>query len=259
MISHKSTSHHLQNTRSTTAGYIEFASLGNLQAKLGHTFSESALLIQALTHRSFSVHHNERLEFLGDSVLNCAIARLIFARHPAMPEGDLSRLRANLVNQKVLAAIATELAIGKLLRLGEGEIKTGGANRPSILADCVEALLGATFLDADFSAAQIMVERLFAGRLQAADSNIAPAKDAKTTLQEWLQARHLPLPEYQVTKIAGDAHRQIFEVRCQLESAGISTLGSGSNRRIAEQEAAATAYAALHAQNMVKNVPPSAT
>ena len=202
-------------------------------------------MVQALTHRSFSVHHNERLEFLGDSVLNCAIAKLIFDRHAAMPEGELSRLRANLVNQNILAEIATELAIGPLLRLGEGELKTGGMSRPSILADAVEALLGSTLLDADFTTVYMMIERLFSSRLNSLDDSAAPIKDAKTALQEWLQARHLPLPEYIVAKIEGEAHKQIFEVGCAVASEGISTTGRGHSRRAAEQDAAARAYAQL--------------
>lgn len=207
--------------------------------------------MQALTHRSFNAKHNERLEFLGDSILNCAIAKLIFDRHAAMPEGELSRLRANLVNQQVLAEIATELDIGPMLRLGEGEIKTGGASRPSILADAVEALLGATFLDAGFDEAFAVVSRLFAERLSTVDSKTAPSKDAKTALQEWLQARYLPLPQYVVAKIAGEAHKQVFEVHCTIASQAISTAGTGQSRRLAEQDAAAKAYAAILAQNKV--------
>ena len=220
-----------------------------MQAELGHIFVDTALLAQALTHRSFGASHNERLEFLGDSILNCAIAKLIFERHPAKPEGELSRLRANLVNQNVLAEIASKLGIGALLRLGEGEIKTGGATRPSILADAVEALLGAAFLDAGFEAAFAMVERLFADRLIVADSNTTASKDAKTMLQEWLQARRLPLPVYVVAKISGEAHQQIFEVSCAVgagaEAEKISTSGLGASRRIAEQDAAMKAYAVI--------------
>ena len=213
-------------------------------------------MAQALTHRSFGVQHNERLEFLGDSVLNCAIAKLTFDRHVTMPEGELSRLRANLVNQNILAEIAAELAIGPLLRLGEGELKTGGMSRPSILADAVEALLGATFLDADFATVYAMVERLFSSRLNSLDDSAAPSKDAKTALQEWLQARHVSLPEYVLAKIEGEAHQQIFEVRCTVTSEGISTTGRGHSRRSAEQDAANQAYAVLFKQ---KNATQSAT
>ena len=197
-----------------------------------------------MTHRSYGVPHNERLEFLGDSILNCAIARMIFDRYDAMPEGDLSRLRANLVNQAVLAEVATSLNIGNLLRLGEGELKTGGAARPSILADAVEALLGAIFLDAGFERAQTVVAFLFSSRIDSL-SQQAPAKDAKTALQEWLQAHRLPLPHYAVTKVAGEAHKQSFSVLCEIASEKISATGNGSSKRAAEQDAAAKVFAAL--------------
>ena len=215
-----------------------------LQHKFGYTFTQVALLEQALTHRSYGIPHNERLEFLGDSVLNCAIARLIFNRYEVMPEGELSRLRANLVNQAVLAEVATTLGLGALLRLGEGELKTGGTTRPSILADAVEALLGAIFLDAGFDRAQTAVESLFSARIDNL-SREAPAKDAKTALQEWLQARRLPLPRYVVAKIDGEAHKQMFSVQCEIESEKISATGNGPSRRAAEQSAAAQAYATL--------------
>jgi ribonuclease III len=215
-----------------------------LQEQLGHHFAQQNLLEQALTHRSYGVPHNERLEFLGDSVLNCTIARQIFERYRAMPEGDLSRLRANLVNQAVLAEVAAALNLGPLLRLGEGELKTGGAARPSILADTVEALLGAIFLDAGFERVQGVVNALFSSRIDEL-SRQAPAKDAKTALQEWLQARRLPLPRYTVAKVAGEAHKQVFSVLCELESQKISALGTGQSRRAAEQDAAAQAYARL--------------
>lgn len=217
----------------------------SIESKLGYTFIERALLVQATTHRSFGTPHNERLEFLGDSVLNCAIAKLIFDSHGAMPEGELSRLRANLVNQTILAEIAGELGVGPLLSLGEGELKTGGASRPSILADAVEALLGAAFLDAGFDSAYAMVERLFAERLNTVDGKTPPSKDGKTALQEWLQARHLPLPQYVVAKIGGEAHQQTFEVLCSVISECISTSGSGHSRRAAEQDAATKAFAVL--------------
>jgi ribonuclease-3 len=202
------------------------------------------LLEQALTHRSFGIPHNERLEFLGDSVLNCAIAHLIFSHYSAMPEGEMSRLRANLVNQSVLAEVATSLDIGNMLRLGEGELKTGGASRPSILADALEALLGAVFLDAGFDRAVLVVEMLFSARINALSCE-APAKDAKTALQEWLQANRLALPRYTVARIDGEAHKQMFFVRCDIESAKIAVTGSGPNRRAAEQSAAAQAFAEL--------------
>jgi ribonuclease III len=217
----------------------------SLERALGHSFTAPTFLAQALTHRSFGTPHNERLEFLGDSVLNCAIAQFIFHRFSGMPEGELSRLRANLVNQNVLAEIATELDLGSRIRLGEGEVKTGGAQRPSILADAVEALLGAVFLDAGFDAASKVVERLFAARFDEL-SLTKPSKDAKTQLQEWLQAKHLPLPTYTVTKIEGEAHKQMFQVQCLVKMNGAAqkaventvATGKGVSRRIAEQEAA---------------------
>jgi ribonuclease III len=217
-----------------------------LERKLGYTFTEPALLAQALTHRSFGVPNNERLEFLGDSILNCTVALLIYERYAAMPEGELSRLRANLVNQTVLAEIAAQLEVGPQLRLGEGEIKTGGANRPSILADAVEALLGAVFVDTGFDAARDLVKRLFDERL---DSIAKPTKDAKTALQEWLQAKHLALPQYSVARIAGAAHKQTFQVRCMVgepnEPGHIVAVGEGASRRAAEQQAAKQVLDAL--------------
>ncbi len=218
-----------------------------LEAKLGHVFSNSSLLSQALTHRSFGVPHNERLEFLGDSVLNCAIAKLIYDHFPEMPEGELSRLRSNLVNQAMLADIANELEVGVLMRLGEGELKTGGASRPSILADAIEALLGAIFLDAGFDPAQATVSRLYASRISVANEG-KPSKDSKTALQEWLQARRLPLPKYVVLKIEGEAHRQKFHVRCDVESQGVTAVGQGLSRRTAEQDAALQAFAHINNQ-----------
>ncbi len=213
----------------------------SLERKLGHSFAQRPLLTQALTHRSFGVPHNERLEFLGDGILNCAMAMLIYERFPTMPEGELSRLRANLVNQAILAEIALELDVGASLRLGEGEIKTGGAHRPSILADAVEALLGAVFVDAGFDAARALVQRLFDPRLGSGDVT-RPSKDAKTALQEWLQAKHMNLPQYHVTKIAGAAHQQTFQVRCEVGAEGDAihalAVGEGVSRRAAEQEAA---------------------
>ena len=219
-----------------------------IESRLGHRFAEPELLTQALTHRSFGVPHNERLEFLGDSVLNCAIATLIYGHYPEMPEGQLSRLRANLVNQASLAEIAVTLDLGNLLRLGEGEHKTGGAGRPSILADALEALLGAVFLDAGFDKAAATVQRLFAKRLESANDG-KPAKDAKTALQEWMQARRLPLPEYTVLKIEGEAHRQKFHVRCEISSQGVIAVGQGHSRRTAEQDAATQVFACITEQS----------
>ncbi len=219
-----------------------------LERKLGHTFVDGSLLQQALTHRSFGTPNNERLEFLGDSVLNCAVADALYVRFPEMPEGDLSRLRANLVNQPMLAEIAGEIGVAAHLRLGDGEIKTGGNERPSILADSVEALLGAVFLDGGFAAANAVIRKLFEPKLDHART-VSYGKDGKTALQEWLQARHLALPKYEVSRIEGEPHRQQFEVRCEVGNMSgalnIVTTGHGSTRRMAEQAAAATALQEL--------------
>ena len=217
-----------------------------LERKLDYKFTNASLLGQALTHRSFGAVHNERLEFLGDSVLNCCIARLVFEEFPAMSEGELSRLRANLVNQTILADVSAQLGLGQLLRLGDGELKTGGANRPSILADALEAILGAILLDSDFNSSTRVVQVLFAARIEAV-RNAKPVKDAKTGLQEWLQGKHVPLPQYTVTSIEGESHRQLFHVECEVATFELKTVGRGGSRRLAEQEAAALALAKLSA------------
>jgi len=208
---------------------------------IGHDFRDGTLLDRALTHRSSGATHNERLEFLGDGVLNCAIAAELYRRFPALPEGELSRLRAHFVNQQTLADIAGELGLGAALRLGEGEHKSGGAQRPSILADALEALLGAVFLDRGFDAACGVVGRLYAGLLDRADP-LELGKDPKTRLQEWLQARRMALPQYAVVATRGEAHAQTFEVECQVHALAVRTRGTGVSRRSAEQSAAAAAY-----------------
>jgi ribonuclease III len=218
-----------------------------IQRGLGHAFSSRALLEQALTHRSFSATHNERFEFLGDAVLDCIASDLLCERFPELPEGVLSRLRANLVKQGTLAEMAGELDLGSALRLGDGEVKTGGRTRPSILADALEALIGAVFLDAGYGAARLTVARLFGDRL----SGLNPAtdsRDPKTALQEWLQARHKPLPAYEISAVTGAAHAQAFRARCRIDVLGIVTEGEGSNRRHAEQAAAALALEQLQGQ-----------
>ena len=218
--------------------------LSELEQKLGHKFTNAALLSQALTHRSFGTGHNERLEFLGDSILNCCVASMIFDQFASMPEGELSRLRANLVNQSVLAEISAELGLGSLLRLGDGEIKTGGASRPSILGDALEAILGAVYLDANFESAARVVRVLFVSRIEIV-RDTKPVKDAKTGLQEWLQGKHLPLPEYTVKRIEGESHRQIFHVQCEVATFEVTANGCGASRRLAEQDAAAQALGIL--------------
>ena len=211
--------------------------LSGLQRRLGHTFSDPALLRRAVTHRSHAADHNERLEFVGDSLLNCVVAILLYERLPGLPEGDLSRLRAGLVNQSSLYEIAQSLDLGDELLLGEGELKSGGFRRPSILADGFEALLGAVYLDAGFDAVRGVVASLFSGRIDRARDE-PPAKDPKTALQENLQARRLPLPRYVVLAVGGEAHRQVFRVECRVDELGVVGVGEGASRRAAEQLAA---------------------
>jgi len=215
-----------------------------LQHALGYTFVRSELLTQALTHRSYGSVNNERLEFLGDSVLNCTVARALYDAFPDLPEGSLSRLRANLVRQETLAEIAVTLKLGDSLRLGEGELKSGGFRRPSILADALESLFGAVFLDAGFDGAQRVVRGLF-DPLVAQIDPMASGKDPKTELQELLQSRRLPLPDYRLIDTQGEAHDQDFIVECVLAKPALSTRGAGKSRRAAEQEAARQACAAL--------------
>jgi ribonuclease-3 len=209
--------------------------------QLGYQFHQPALLQRALTHRSYSSAHNERLEFLGDSVLNCTIAKYLYQTYPDMPEGDLSRLRSNLVNQQTLAKLAQQLHAGELLALGEGELKSAGARRPSILADALEAVFGAVLLDSDFATAEKVVLGLYVPFIATMDLQ-SLGKDAKTQLQEYLQGKKLPLPKYTVIEIKGEAHAQTFEVECEIEKLKIKTRGEGHSRRVAEQVAAEAAY-----------------
>jgi ribonuclease-3 len=214
--------------------------------KLGHTFVDEALFRTALTHRSFGLPNNERLEFLGDGILDFVIADALYHRFPELPEGDLSRLRANLVRQETLHRLALALGIGQFLRLGEGELKSGGAQRPSILADALEALFGAIYLDAGFKAAHAVIVTLYAPLID----ELKPGqfqKDAKTRLQEWLQGKKKALPRYQVIEATGAAHEQRFEVACEIDSPRLRTVGHGSSRRIAEQVAAEQALKELNA------------
>lgn len=214
---------------------------GDFGLRLGHRFADPDLLRRALTHRSFGATHNERLEYLGDSVVNCAVALALYHKFPALPEGELSRLRANLVNQQSLALIARRFSFGEQLRLGEGELKSGGARRPSMLADAVEAVVGAVFLDGGFDAARRVVAVLFGAALDTIDPAVS-GKDPKTLLQELLQGRRLALPQYSVVGTHGEAHEQLFEVECAIPELGIRSLGEGASRRSAEQEAARQAY-----------------
>lgn len=208
-----------------------------LQDRLQHQFSNPALLGRALTHRSFSADHNERLEFLGDAVLNLAVADLLYERLSELPEGDLSRIRANLVKQDTLHQLATELGLPEVIRLGEGEVRSGGSRRPSILGDALEAVIGAVYLDAGFAAAQSLVHRLFHA-VEINPQMQASAKDAKTELQEWLQGRKMKLPLYRVVGTLGVAHKQTFDVECEIAELNLTERGIGASRRAGEQAAA---------------------
>lgn len=209
--------------------------------QLGYSFTEPELLREALTHRSHSASHNERLEFLGDAVLNCAIAAVIYQCFPDLPEGHLSRLRANFVNQQALSDLALSLQMDKIIRLGEGELKSGGCHRPSILADAFEAVLGAIYLDSDYAQAEAVVRALHSSMMKSIDLK-TQGKDPKTLLQEFLQGQKLALPEYVLVTAIGKAHKQKFTVECVIPTLGIRTLGEGTSRRSAEQVAAKLAY-----------------
>jgi ribonuclease-3 len=217
-----------------------------LRDRLGYAFRRPELLAQALTHRSYGAAHNERLEFVGDAVLNCAIAAALYDRFSHVPEGELSRIRAALVNRESLARLARALDVGAALKLGEGEQRSGGATRPSILADALEALFGAVFLHGGYDAARAVIEGVYAAELAQIDPAIV-GKDPKTRLQEWLQARRIAVPDYVVIGIAGEAHAQTFTVECRIPAVGVATQGSGTSRRAAEQDAARGAYAAATA------------
>ncbi len=216
----------------------------SLAKRIGYSFRDNKLLTQALTHRSFAGNNNERLEFLGDGVLNFIIAHQLFLRFPKLPEGDLSRLRAQLVKESSLAEIAAQLQIGDVLKLGEGELKSAGWRRPSILADAVEAIVGAVFLDGGFAEAEKLVLKLYDEKLATIDPKIVD-KDPKSQLQEYLQARKIDLPDYQIIKIEGEAHAQTFKVECTIGKLQIRTQGEGVSRRAAEQQAAQLALAQI--------------
>lgn len=221
--------------------------LGTLQQRLQHSFAKPRLLQQALTHRSFSADHNERLEFLGDSVLNLAVSEMLYAALSDLPEGDLSRIRANLVKQDTLHHIAVALGLPDLLQLGEGEMRSGGQRRPSILADALEAILGAVFLDAGYPVASALVQRLYE-KVEINPHMQASAKDPKTELQEWLQGRKMKLPLYRVVATLGQAHKQTFDVECVVEEFKLIERGIGASRRAGEQAAAAAMLEVLKAK-----------
>jgi ribonuclease-3 len=216
------------------------ARLTALQQRLGHRFAEPALLSRAVTHRSFGSDHNERLEFLGDAVL--------FERFGGSDEGDLTRVRAHLVREDTLHRVAVVIGLPEVLRLSEGEARGGGAQRPSILADALEAIIGATFLDGGFEPARALVQRLFGEVIVSTDID-SWTKDAKTELQEWLQARRLPVPSYRITSTRGQAHAQTFEVECAVPALSLAETGEGRSRRVAEQEAARRMLVALKASD----------
>jgi len=213
------------------------SSHAELQIRLGHRFGDAELLARALTHRSVGADHNERLEFLGDAVLSLAISSLLYERFAGSDEGDLTRVRAHLVREDTLHKVALTFGLPEALRLSDGEARGGGAQRPSILADALEAVIGATFVDAGFDAARAMVERMFGD--MTLNTDIASwTKDAKTELQEWLQARRIAVPSYRISATRGQAHAQTFEVECAVRALSCTQVGEGRSRRVAEQEAA---------------------
>jgi ribonuclease III len=225
------------------------ARLQALQQRLGHRFNSGTLLTRALTHRSFGAEHNERLEFLGDAVLSLAVSGLLYERFSGSDEGDLTRVRAHLVREDSLHRAALTLGLPEVVRLSEGEVRGGGAQRPSILADAVEALIGAVFLDGGYDPALELVRRLFGEVIQATEAE-SWSKDAKTELQEWLQARRLPVPAYRIAATRGQAHAQTFDVECAVAPLGLTERGEGRSRRTAEQEAARRMLEQLKASDL---------
>jgi ribonuclease III len=216
--------------------------LDHIVRHVEYSFKNIALLTQALTHRSFAANNNERLEFLGDGALNFIIANQLYQRFSKLPEGDLSRLRAQLVKESTLSEIAFSLNIGDALKLGEGELKSAGWRRPSILADALEAMIGAVYLDGGYVAAEALVLKLYEEKLSNIDPKIID-KDAKSQLQEYLQGKKMDLPDYNVVSIEGEAHAQTFKIECVIAKLNISTVGDGTSRRVAEQQAAQLALA----------------
>ncbi|MDA8390055.1 MAG: ribonuclease III [Gammaproteobacteria bacterium] len=220
--------------------------LSVLCGRLHHRFRDAQLLSRALTHRSCGARNNERLEFLGDAVISLVMADALYARFPSLTEGELTRLRARLVRAETLAAVARELDLGPLMRLGPGELKSGGYDRDSILSDALEAVLGALYLDGGYEAARGTILLLFAPRLDGIEAH-AQAKDPKTRLQEFLQGRGLALPEYGLLEVRGEDHEQMFVVGCRVSGLPDVVRGEGSTRRHAEQQAALTALQRLMA------------
>jgi ribonuclease-3 len=223
--------------------------LDALQQRLGHVFARPALLTRALTHRSHGVEHNERLEFLGDSVLNMAVSALLFQRFSGSDEGDLTRVRAHLVREDSLHRAALQLGLPQCMRLSDGETRGGGAQRASILADALEAVIGAAFVDSGFDAAMLVVRRLFGELIDSTEID-SWRKDPKTELQEWLQARRLAVPAYRIAATRGQAHAQTFEVECEVGALRLVERGEGRSRRSAEQQAAHRMLGVLKASDM---------
>ncbi|MFT7411889.1 MAG: ribonuclease-3 [Paraglaciecola sp.] len=216
----------------------------HLYKRLGYTFANEANIVEALTHRSVSKQHNERLEFLGDAILGMVIAKVLYQRFPNQPEGKLTRMRSSLVKGDTLAEVAREFKLGELLLLGPGELKSGGFRRDSILADAVEAIIGAIYLEAGMDKCEALILDWFASRLKALDPE-AVSKDDKTRLQEYLQANKHPLPLYEVTEIKGKSHDQTFYVECNVAGINKAVIGKGNSRRRAEQKAAKQAFEKL--------------
>ncbi len=225
--------------------------LDTLQKALNYQFQQRELLLQALTHRSYAAKHNERLEFLGDGVLNFVVAALLFEQFQRIDEGDLSRVRASLVKQDTLAQLAQKLQLSELLRLGEGELKSGGFNRPSILSDALEAILGAIYLDGGFAVVHQVIQQLYDPLIKELDPKTL-GKDAKTLLQEIVQGLRIDLPVYTVIATEGAAHKQTFTVSCAIKQLEITTQAQGRSRRAAEQAAAALAITAIKEQKQRK-------
>jgi ribonuclease-3 len=222
--------------------------LHQFESLLKYKFKDTALLELALTHRSFKGENNERLEFLGDSILNFVVAELLFEKFPQSVEGDLSRLRSELVKASTLSEIGVEINVGNFLRLGEGELKSAGWRRPSILADTVEAVIGAIFIDSGMDETQSIIKKWLENRIDMIDPKKIK-KDAKSLLQEFLQGKKIALPKYEVGSIKGEAHSQSFIIQCHIPALGITVEGDGDSRKIAEQVAAKNALIALGKQN----------
>ncbi len=221
------------------------AELGRIERAIGYAFKDRRLLERALTHRSYGPEHYERLEFLGDSILNCGVARMLFSEFKKLPEGSLSQARANLVNQDTLADVAERLGVGKALRIGNGEARNGGFEKPSILSDCVESIIAAVSLDAGLGEAMALIERLYEGRIDSLDGSGGFAKNPKSRLQELLQAKRIDLPEYRCDSVKGVSPNQVFAVSCSIPALGLKTVAKGASKKLAEIACAENALAQI--------------